>query len=116
MRNTVEQIARVCHEANRAYCQSIGDDSQPTWGDAPEWQRMSAINGVRFHIDHPGAGPEASHSNWLAQKAMDGWVYGPVKDPVKKQHPCMLPYEQLPAEQRFKDALFIAIVSALTNE
>ena len=24
---TVEQIARVCHEANRAYCMSIGDHS-----------------------------------------------------------------------------------------
>lgn len=39
---TVEQIVRVAHvahEVNRAYCQSLGDNSQPTWEDAPHWQR-----------------------------------------------------------------------------
>jgi len=45
---TTETIAVVCHEANRAYCSRIGDDSQPPWCDAPEWQKMSAITGVTF--------------------------------------------------------------------
>lgn len=36
----VEQIARMAHEANRAYCQALGDDSQPAWEDAPEWQAL----------------------------------------------------------------------------
>jgi len=27
-------IAKVCHEANRAYCESIGDNSQLSWEDA----------------------------------------------------------------------------------
>ena len=31
---TEQEIARVCHEVNRAYCQAIGDNSQPTWEDA----------------------------------------------------------------------------------
>ena len=44
------QIASICHEANRAYCLSIGDESQPEWATAPDWQRVSAINGVRFHL------------------------------------------------------------------
>ena len=38
----MDSIARVCHEVNRAYCQALGDDSQPTWEEAPEWQRASA--------------------------------------------------------------------------
>ena len=33
--------------ANRAYCQMIGDNSQSTWEDAPEWQKQSARKGVR---------------------------------------------------------------------
>ena len=110
---TNEQIARVTHEANRAYCKSIGDDSQPAWDDAPEWQRSSAMNGVAFTIANPGAHPSASHDSWLAEKRAAGWTYGPAKDPEKKQHPCFVPYEALPPEQRAKDHLFQAVVRAL---
>lgn len=106
----VQEIARLCHNVNRIYCQSIGDFSQPDWYSAPEWQRESAINGVIFHLKNPGAGPAASHENWLKEKVADGWVYGPVKDPALKQHPCCVPYDQLPAAQRYKDDLFVAIV------
>lgn len=43
-----EQIARVAHEVNRAYCKALGDDSQEVWELAPQWQRDSAIVGVKF--------------------------------------------------------------------
>ncbi len=108
-----EAIAKVCHEANRAYCQTIGDTSQPTWEDAPEWQKHSAIEGVKFNIANPDAPPSASHDSWLAVKKADGWKYGPVKVPEKKEHPCYVPYPELPAEQQKKDALFKAAVAAL---
>jgi hypothetical protein len=58
----------------------------------------------------PDTTPEDSHKNWLAHKVKDGWVYGPVKDVEKKEHPCMVPYEELPLEQRVKDYLFRAVV------
>lgn len=108
-----EVIARVAHEVNRAYCASIGDNSQPSWEDAPEWQKNSAINGVQFHLAHPGASPADSHNNWLAQKAAEGWTYGEMKDQEAKTHPCFRPYEELPQEQRSKDYLFIAVVNAM---
>ena len=111
---SVEQVARVAHEINRAYCVSIGDTSQVSWEDAPEWQRSSILAGVRFHRENPDATPEEYHNSWLAKKQEDGWVYGPVKDTNAKQHPCVLPYAQLPAEQRAKDHLFKAVVTALT--
>jgi hypothetical protein len=109
-------IARVCHEVNRAYCQALGDDSQPAWADAPEWQRASALAGVQLHIQQPDAGARASHESWMAQKQADGWVYGPVKDPDAKQHPCIVPFEQLPAEQQAKDYIFRAVVHALRGQ
>ena len=105
----VVRIAKICHEANRAYCKSIGDDSQPSWVDAPDWQRQSACNGVKFHLLGEHA-PSESHDNWLKDKEADGWVYGLVKDPAKKEHPCMVPYDQLPVEQRTKDYIFKSIV------
>jgi cytochrome c1 len=109
----ISKIASVCHEANRAYCETLGDMSQPKWADAPVWQVESAENGVVFHLNNPSAGDAASHENWMRQKSADGWIYGPVKDVEAKQHPCMVPFDQLPPEQQAKDRLFRAIVRAL---
>lgn len=113
--NHIEDIARICHEANRAYCATLGDLSQPSWADAPQWQKDSACNGVRFALEG-GKTPEDSHKSWLAQKEAEGWKYGPVKDPEKKEHPCFVPYDQLPAAQRRKDHIFLAVVSAFKAE
>ena len=108
----VERIAEVAHEVNRAYCQSIGDDTQPTWDNAPDWQRESAVNGVVFHL-HSDASPRESHENWLAVKRADNWIWGPVKDPDNKEHPCMVDYDELPVEQKTKDYLFRAVVQTM---
>lgn len=109
-----EKVAAICHDANRRYCIENGDMSQPAWEDAPDWQRASAINGVIFHLHNPDAGPSGSHENWMRTKEAEGWTYGDVKDPERKTHPCMIPYEDLPFEQRMKDHLFVAIVHAFT--
>lgn len=109
----LERIAKVCHEANRAYCIAMGDLSQLPWAKAPDCQRSSVIDGVRFNIDNPDATPENSHENWLKQKQEEGWTYGPIKDDEKKQHPCCVPYSDLPVEQKAKDYIFQAIVRAM---
>lgn len=103
-------LAHIAHEANRAYCQSIGDNSQPAWDDAPEWQRESAVNGIEGALN--GFTPEQSHESWMAEKVATGWKFGPVKDPEAKEHPCMVPYAELPPEQRRKDALYLAVIKA----
>lgn len=109
-----EKIARVCHEANRAWCAANGDDSQAAWDDAPAWQRESALEGVTGVL--AGNGPEQSHLSWLAAKEAGGWVFGKVKDAdaTPPTHPCMRPYAELPPEQKLKDHLFVGIVRALT--
>lgn len=107
---TLTDIARVCHQVNKAYCESLGDITQKDWDAAPDWQRQSAIDGVAFHMNNPLAGPKASHENWLRLKEKEGWKYGPVKDEAKKEHPCMVPYDELPQEQKSKDYIFCAIV------
>lgn len=107
----IEACARAAHEMNRAYCIAIGDTSQPSWDDAPEWQRSSAIKGVRGALD--GNTSEQSHEGWLKEKAETGWKYGPVKDPEKKEHPCFVSYAELPPEQRNKDSLFLDAVRSM---
>lgn len=107
--DTIE-AAKLAYELNAAYCRSIGDNSQPDWDDAPQWQRDSVIAGAKAIKDNPGITPEQSHEGWLVQKEADGWVYGDVKDPEKKEHPCMVPYDKLPLNQQAKDHIFSAAV------
>lgn len=108
-------IARVCHEANRAYCATLGDYSQPSWDEAPKWQRASACLGVDALIADPSLSAEDMHKRWAAHKTAEGWVYGPVKDAKAKTHPCLVPFDDLPEDQQRKDNLFQAIVRALAQ-
>ena len=112
-KNYLIGIAKVCHQANKTWCEANGDESQPDWGDAPDWQIQSAIAGVVFRLGNPDAGPDAMHNNWSAEKVSQGWVYGEVKDAEKKTHPCLVPFDQLPLFHQKKDKLFSAIVDAL---
>lgn len=115
MNQTILNAAMVAHETNRAWCEAIGDFSQPKWDDAPDWQKDSAIQGVKFHMENPDAGDDASHNNWMAQKISEGWVYGETKDPEASPptHHCIVPFEELPKDQQIKDALFRAVVHAV---
>lgn len=109
----IEAIAKVCHDANRSYCETVGDRTQLSWEAAPEWQKSSAIDGVKFHLLNPNSKPSDSHDNWSKLKVEDGWVYGEKKDPQAKTHPCLVSFEKLPIEQQKKDHLFLGVVRAL---
>jgi hypothetical protein len=111
--NKIGWIAKVCHQANKAWCESDGDYSQKDWLTAEQWQIESAISGVKFRMENPNAPASAMHDNWSKEKIADGWVYGEVKDVEKKTHPCLVPFEELPLFQQKKDKLFSAIVDAL---
>lgn len=109
-------VAELCHEVNRRYCQSLGDKSQRPWPNTPKNIQASATDGVLVMMDARDQRvpwpPGKSHENWLHFKLADGWTYGPEKDLEAKTHPCMVPYDQLPEEQRLKDTIFISVVNA----
>jgi len=109
----VEQIAKIAHEVNAAYCKAIDDDSQLGWEKAPEWQKRSAIRGVEFTRDNPQVSPSESHVSWYQEKKAEGWKFGHIKNEEKKEHPCFCAYEDLPKEQQAKDHIFGAIVKQL---
>jgi len=109
----IRLAARVAHEINRVFCTALGDNSQSSWSDAPAWQQDSAVAGVRALVANPGSTAAQSHARWLEHKTREGWKYGLVKNTERKEHPCMVPYDQLPSEQRVKDHLFCAVVRSV---
>ena len=98
--------AQIAHEANRALSLQNGDASQPTWADAPDHVKVSAINGVTAIVNDPAMSPADSHANWVAHKTKEGWTYGPSRDEEKKTHPYLVPYNELPEAARMKDIVF----------
>ncbi len=116
MKSLAHSIARVAHEVNKAYCEALGDFTQPTWEEAPDWQKESAIKGAELHLSNPNLSVSASHDAWMEEKRATGWTYGPIKDPVKKEHPCYVPYADLPPEQKAKDFIFRGVVHAIARE
>lgn len=106
-------VAEIAHEVNKAYCESIHDNTQPPWSEAAQWQKDSAIAGVKAVMANPGLTPEQSHEGWMKQKLDDGWKFGKMKNPEKKEHPCLVKYEFLGQAQRTKDHLFIATVKTI---
>ena len=109
----IEACAAAAHMVNKAWCEAHGDHSQPDWADAPDWQKSSARNGVQGAL--AGNTPEQSHESGLAEKAATGWKWGAVKNADTKEHPCFVPYAELPPEQQAKDHLFLATVRTMAG-
>lgn len=112
-RYTNEEVARICHEANRAL-QNANQDPLPSvpWDAESEEIKASTVAGVM--AARQGIMPRESHDRWIKARAAQGWAYGPEKDPVRRTHPNMVRYEDLPESEQVKDRLFIAIITALT--
>ena len=46
---------------------------------------------------------EQVHITWMEGRIKDGWTYGPERNDTKKQTPCLVPYEELPEEEKEYD-------------
>lgn len=44
-----------------------------------------------------------AHENWARRRIAEGWRHGPRRDDAKKQHPSLVPYEQLPDSEKEYD-------------
>ena len=113
---TTEEIARVCHEANRALQIIQADPTisvSPSWDDLDPETRLSATVGVDGVL--AGNTPRQSHEQWRRFKETNGWTLGPVKDETAKTHPLLVDYDDLPAAAKVKDALFVGVVLSLTT-
>lgn len=43
------------------------------------------------------------HEVWAQTRISQGWSYGEKRDDAKKTHPCLVPYEELPEDEKVYD-------------
>lgn len=43
------------------------------------------------------------HEVWAKNRMDEGWTYGPERDDAHKKHPCLVPYEDLPENEKDYD-------------
>lgn len=43
------------------------------------------------------------HNVWAETRISQGWKYGKKRDDEKKTHPCLVPYDELPEEEKEYD-------------
>lgn len=48
---------------------------------------------------------ENVHDTWSASRMAEGWRYGEKRDDILKLHPCLVPYSELPEEEKRYDRL-----------
>jgi hypothetical protein len=44
-----------------------------------------------------------AHDVWAQQRVLEGWKFGPERSDEKKEHPSLIPYEQLPEGEKEYD-------------
>jgi tetratricopeptide (TPR) repeat protein len=48
---------------------------------------------------------ENAHDVWAEQRLRDGWTLGPVRNDAAKQHPSLVPYDELPESEKTYDRI-----------
>ena len=46
---------------------------------------------------------ENAHYIWVRQRISDRWAYGPERNDERKEHPCLVPYADLPETEKEYD-------------
>ena len=60
---------------------------------------------------------EKVHESWAAKRLSQGWRYGPERNDERKEHPCLVPYADLPESEREYDrATTRTVIEALLAE
>lgn len=108
----IEACAKIGHEANRLFCEVMGDYSHRRWEDTSDDLKQVARQAVIGIAEHD-YNAQQSHEAWVTAKRAAGWAYGQQKDVDKKLHPCMVEWAQLPFEQQHKDLLWINSVKSM---
>lgn len=110
-----QNIARIAHEADRAFC-ALHGDLKKVWASQEAHERECAVRGVKIATATPRATAADLHTSWLRDKREAGWRFGPQLDLHDRLDPMMIPWEQLSDYAQARERLFLAVVRSLAPQ
>ncbi|MGL5648958.1 MAG: RyR domain-containing protein [Clostridium sp.] len=105
--------AKVAHQVNNGLRSYFNEPYNADWDELDDESKQRALVGVSLVSDNPDITPKECHKAWIESMANQGYRYGPEIDPVRMEHPAMVPYASLPEPQKLKTMLFISIVKSI---
>lgn len=106
-------LAKICHEAQRAFCQTMGDFSHPNWDLTSPWYQKVMVECVTF-VFNKVSDVNQLHIFWSSQMTALGWSYGLVFNEKEKEHPNLKNFNDISFEEQIKYAIFMANVIAIS--
>jgi len=98
----IEFMARIRHLGWICYQIACEQD----YNEEPTKDQLDSLKqGVKYALEHPNMTSEENHENWMKMKVSQGWKYGSKKDFIKKEHPDLIPYDELPDIEKRKDKM-----------
>lgn len=114
---TYEEIAKVAYQTYREYLKNTNSTTNLLdWDECPDWEKKSAIIGVRTYINNPEDSIEKNHERWMKERLTNNGVYYTERDKISfdylPREP--IPFLQLSKKLQVKDFIFQNVVYALT--
>ncbi|MFT0241636.1 RyR domain-containing protein [Bacteroides thetaiotaomicron] len=69
----------------------------------PEPMNLSLVDLPESLIQLSERIAENVHEVWAKARIDEGWTYGEKRDDIHKKHPCLVPYDELPEEEKEYD-------------
>lgn len=69
----------------------------------PEPMDLSSVDPPESLIQLSERIAENVHEVWAKARMDEGWTYGEKRDDIHKKHPCLVPYDELPEEEKEYD-------------
>jgi len=109
----IEYIAKNIYEATRLEAEWSNRSIIPEkWNNRDEKFKTQFINTINNYISSQDnlPTPKEAHDSWVEVYKKMGWKFGEKRDIKKKTHPDILSFEELPKDERDKDAIFLMVV------
>ena len=107
----VERRAEFVYNAARIAAQAANAPIVPVlWNEREEAFKEQFLGVIERQCGaQRSASPEELHGSWMQSYITMGWVFGAVYDREKKNHPDLVPYDQLGQLEQDKDSVFVAL-------
>jgi len=110
---TAHEVGRIVHEGQRAFCCATGDPYHVEWDNVSGTRYNNTMLDVLWMSNNPYLTAKELHVLWMDYRTSLGWSYGEKRSDALKQHPCLLPWNDLDSIERCKISLLRSTLFAL---